>query len=295
MTIQLRPLDRRELPGFRPYLLPDTLSRLDAGRQNIFALGAVSGRSALGAAAVRLEDGSAELTDLFVDTQARRMGVGGVLLDSLLDRLAELGVSHVTADYALRDQELAAMDALLESRGFTPPSIRSHVFTAQAADFKEDRRLGTAFSARYRTPDGVIPISTLPPAALAELETDDTIPDYLSWSTLKKYAQPELSVAFLQDGKVLAYLIGGDSADGGGILMAAFRREGGPLTAFLPLLREQVNRCYYRFGGDFPYYFSALTPQVEKLALHLMGDRFVRCEEHTSHFTFPPMEPGSQS
>jgi len=294
MTIQLRPLDRRELPGFRPYLLPGTAARLEAGGEGLLALGAVLGRSALGATAARLDGGAAELTDLFVDAQARRCGVGGVLLDGLLGCLEERGADFAAASYVLRGEELEAMDALLTSRGFAPPSVRSQVFSTRGAQFKEDRLLGAAFTPRYRTPEGVVPFSALPPAALAELEEDDSIPDMLSWGVVKSRAQPELSVAFFREGRVLSYLLGGDSADGGCVLLAAYRREGSPPTAFLPLLREQINRCYYRFGGDFPFYFSTLTPRTRELALRLMGERCIQYEEHTTFFVFPQAEQDDQ-
>jgi len=287
MTIQLRLLDRRELPGFRPYLLPDTISRLEADSGQLFALGAVMGRSALGAAAVWLEDGVSELTDLFVDSQARGRGVAGVLLDGLLEHLEEQGVVLVTADYVLRGEELDAMDALLKSRGFAVPAVRSLTFSTRSGLFKGDRFLGAALTPRYRTPEGIVPFSALPPAVLAELEADGSIPDILSWTRVKSRAQPELSVAFLREGRVLSYILGGDSADGGCVLLAACRREGCPPTAFLPLLRELVNRSYYRFGGDFPFYASAITPRVTELALRLLGDRCTQYEEHTTFYVFP--------
>jgi len=287
MPVRLRLLDRRELPGFRPYLLPDTVSRLEADSKELLALGAVEGRSALGAAAVWLEDGAAELTDLFVDSQARGRGVAGVLLDGLLERLAERGIPFVSADYVLRGEELESMDALLESRGFAAPAVRSQTFSARSGQFKGDSLLGTALTPRYRTPEGIVPFSALPPAALAELEADSSIPDFLSWANVKNRAQTELSAAFLREGRVLAYLLGGDSADGGCVLLAAFRREGCPPAAFLSLLRELLNRSYYRFGGDFPCYVSTITPRMTELALRLLGGRCIQYEEHTTFFVFP--------
>jgi len=287
MDIRLRLLDRRELPGFRPYLLPDAVSRLEADSGQLLALGAVIGRSALGAAAAWLEDGAAELTDLFVDSQARGRGVGGILLDGLLERLQNQGVTLVTADYVLRGGELDAMDALLKSRGFAAPAVRSQTFSTRSGLFKGDRFLGAALTPRYRTPKEVVPFSALPPAALAELDGDSSIPDILSWASVKSRAQPELSTAFLREGRVLAYLLAGDSADGGCVLLAAYRREGCPPAAFLPLLREVVHRSYYRFGGDFPCYVSTITPRVTELALRLLGDRYIQYEEHTTFFVLP--------
>ena len=68
---------------------------------------------------------------------------------------------------------------------------------------------------------------------------------------------------------------------------SVLRRTGAPAWAFTALLTELVNRCYYRMGGDFPFYFSALTPRVERLALRLMGERFTDYEEHTCSLAVP--------
>lgn len=288
MEVAIRVLDRREVPGFRPYLLPDTAAQLERGAEDVLALGAVTGRSACGAIAVRLTERGAELTDLFVDAAVRRRGVGRFLLRNLIWGLERLGVDLLWADYVLRGEELTAMDALLTGEGFDEPRVRSRVYLAPTELFQDVPRVGPAFSPKYRTPANVLPFSQLTGEALAELAADDGIPDMLTWESLKRRAVSDLSVALVEDGRVLAYHLGGESADGGYVLLAAVRREGAPISAFFTLLLEQLNRCYYRAGGYFPFYFSTLSPRVERLALRLMGDRYIRYEEHVRVRTLEP-------
>ena len=243
------------------------------------ALGAVTVRSACGAAAVRRSGTSAELTDLFVDASVRRRGAGRALLEELIRRLEAEGVTRLSADYVLRGEELAAMDHLLDTCGFSAPQRRSRVFRVPSERSHDDPRLGAAFSPQYRTPTGVCALGDAPEAALEELEAAEDIPEHLAWASLRDRALPELSVGMLREGKVVAYLL---AEEGGGcVLLSAVRRAKAPPTAFQSLLLELLNRSWYRFGGDFPFYFSALTPKVERLALLLMGDRYEDYEEHT--------------
>lgn len=78
-----------------------------------------------------------------------------------------------------------------------------------------------------------------------------------------------------------AYLLSGEDGAGGIVLLAAVRREGAPSTAFQTLLLELLNRCWYRLGRDFAFYFSVLDDKVERLALLLMGERYEDYEEHS--------------
>ena len=167
MEWSIRTLDRGELPGFRSYLLPETARRADG----LLVLGAVTGRSACGAAAVRRSGTSAELTDLFVDASVRRRGAGRALLEELIRRLEAEGVTRLSADYVLRGEELAAMDHLLDTCGFSAPQRRSRVFRVPSERFHDDPRLGAAFSPQYRSPSGVCALGEVSAAALEELWT----------------------------------------------------------------------------------------------------------------------------
>lgn len=284
MEVNIRALDRRELPGFRPYLLPETAAALERQDPAVTALGAVTGRSSCGAVAARQgPDGMMEVTDLFVDAAARGQGVGGRLLDALMERVDADGL---TADFVLREEELPAMEGLLASRGFSLEGTRSRVFAVPSVSFHDDKRLGPCLAPGYRTPPGVVPLSEVSEELLTQLEEGEDLPSNLRWSTLRDQVLPDLSVALLREGRAEAYLLAGENQPEGCVLCAAVRRTGAPPTAFLTLLKELLNRCYYRGGGDFNFYFSTLTPRVERLALGLLKDRYTGYLERVWHW-FP--------
>lgn len=293
MEWNIRLLDRKELAGFRPYLLPGTAAALERSAGDVIAVGAVSGRNSVGAAAVRIGgDGGAVLTDLFVDAAVRRQGVGTGLLAALLGVAAALGCETVVADYVLEGGELAAMDALLAGRGFTRPRLRARGFCAPTGQYRQAPIIRRAFNPRYRTPERVVSFDQLPREALEELELARDIPQNLSWPHLRSRALPELSVAYVREGKVLAYQLGAESADGGYVLLSAVSREEAPPFAFILLLLELLNRCWYRAGGGYPFYFSATSEYVERLARRLMGGRCTEYEEHICLLRLPAREDG---
>lgn len=283
MEWNIRMLNRKELAGFVTYLLPFTTAALERGDEKVIAIGAVSGRNAVGAAAIRINnDGEAVLTDLFVDAAVRRQGVGTGLLKELLNNLTALGFEMITADYALVGEDLAAMDALLVKCGFTEPRLRAHNFCAPKELYCQAPIISRAFTPLYRTPEGVVSFAQLSREALDELEQAQDIPNALSWLHLKHRAIPELSVALVHDGKVIAYQLAEESIDNGFVLLSAVSRTEALPSAFLILLLDLLNRCWYRAGGDFLFYFSATNEYVEKLARRLMEGRFIEYEEHIS-------------
>lgn len=292
MELSIRILTREELPGFRQYLLPATAAALERGGEDMLAIGAVTGRYACGAAAARLEgEDGALLTDLFVDAAIRRQGVGSFLLKALTGELAAAGCGEVTADYALEGESLTAMDALLVKSGFSEPVVQARSFRAVSEEYRDAPIIRRAFSSGYRTPEGVVSFDRLSQEALEELEAADDIPYFLSWPKLKGRALPDMSVALVQDGKAAAYQLAEESADGGFVLLSAVNRKDAPPSAFLTLFLELVNRCVYRAGGCFPFYFSVINDHVERLARKLMGGR---CTEYEEHVCFFPLDETGQ-
>lgn len=276
--IQLRLIDRRELPGFRTYLLPETVRRLEQGDENTIALGAVTGRHSCGAAAALLSGEEAELTDIFVDAAVRRQGIGRQLLDAMLERLDGMGqIALINASYVLRGEELTAMDRLLVSRGFSPPARRSLVYEIPAEKFLNDKMLGRAFSAQYRSAKGVKALSEVPEHAIQELEQN--VPEPMRWSTARDRVDPELSAVMVRNGQVVAYQLMEETV-GGVVLRSIVSGEGARPVDFLLLLREVLNRCWYRIGGTFTVYLSALSDASNQLTVRLTEGRNVVYEEH---------------
>lgn len=291
MELNIRLIDRVQLSGFRPYLLPQTAAAIERGDKNVIAIGAVTGRNSVGAAAVRIDGaGDLRLTDLFVDKTVRRRGVGSFLLESLIETLSSVGRMDIVARYALEPEEQASMDAILVGHGFTEPETAARNFRAMSEDYREHGIIGRAFSPRYRTPENVAPFSELNREAIDELETAEDIPAELSWSRLKDRALPDLSVALVHEGKALAYLLAEESADGGFVLLAAVSRKEAPPTAFITLFLELVNRCIYRAGGEFPFYFATINDHSEQLARILTEGRCREYEEHVCYLILDKLD-----
>ena len=282
MEIRIIPLELGCLRAFRGYLMPETVLALERRDPQILVLGAAVGDRACGAAAARIEGTAAELTDLFVDETIRGRKVAQHLLERLVMGLADRLVWTVRADYVLRGEQLEIMEHVLAREGFSGTQMRSRVFAAKSENFHGDAILGPAFRPDYRTPNEVLPFSELPEATLAELKNAPEIPENLTYDFCRDRMLPDLSVAYAARGVISAYLLAGASSDGGFLLLAAYTREHAPATAFLVLLKELANRCYYRCGGDFTLYFSTLAPRAEQLALKLLGDRFTDYQERTA-------------
>ena len=104
---------------FAGYVLPyvrKSLARLDAD-VDCTVIGAIWIGLACGAAVVVWDGPDGELRSFFIDPKARGCGVGGHLLDLLLEEGAWLGKDDLYINYILKDSELAAMDALVLRRG----------------------------------------------------------------------------------------------------------------------------------------------------------------------------------
>lgn len=277
MEISVWRLNQENLPGFQPYLMPETALRLHRGDSGVLALGASSGRHSCGAVAAYMTDGRAELTDLFVDSAVRRRGIGSRLLDALLSCLDSMGRPQIEADYVLRGGDLLGMDLLLISRGFCMPWTRSKVYAVPSENLLGNRLLGRAFTAGYQTAAGILPLSDAPESAVRELE--QTVSEALRWSAIRERVNPALSAVMMRDGKAAAYQLMGETADGVALLAAVSGPHARPAD-FILLLRETLNRCWYWKGGGFTVYVSALNGSSDRLAARLTEGRSVVYEEH---------------
>ena len=269
--LSVGPVSPQERRHFVQYLLPQVRQSGDAA-----ILGAYAGNLACGAAAVRWEGGDAVLASLFVDPQVRRQGLGGALADLALRLAAEKSSPCLSCTYVLDQGELAAMNRIFMRRG---GSLRygGPVCCANASDYEGTRFLGAALQSGYRPPPAAVPFSRLTPEQLARLAAREDIPDALRWESCADKCDRELSLAWVEEGQVRAYILGGESADGGYLLAAAWRGPESPAISFPSLLRCQLNRCWYRAGGGFLYYFSAETAPAQALTRSLTGGR---CREY---------------
>ena len=106
----------RILPeSFAGYVLPYVRRDLArAGNGSAYTvLGAMWNGLACGAAVVEWDEYEGNIRSFFIDPKARSRGVAGHLLDLLLEEGARLGKESLYLEYILKDEELAAMDALI--------------------------------------------------------------------------------------------------------------------------------------------------------------------------------------
>lgn len=267
--LSVRPVAPQEQKHFEQYLLPQTTLALhrDGGRYTV--LGALAGTLACGAAAVRWEEDGAALDSLFVDPLVRGRGIGGALADLAISTARERRAAGLGCDYVLDGEALAAMNAIFSHRDGAP-QLLGPAYCADMSAYRDKRLIGAALRSGYRPSPSLLPFSQLTPEQLARLEERAEIPSYLRWQSCASRCDAELSLAWMQDGQVSAYILGGQAAGGGYVLAAAWRGAEAPAASFPALLRGQLNRCWYQSGGGFLYYFSAVTAPAQALARLLL-------------------------
>lgn len=286
--MELIPLDRDYLNAFGAYLLPEARDALRTGQTQWLVTGAVAGSCSCGAAAARQDGDKAEVRSLFVDETIRGQGVGTALLEDLCRRLRQRGAMTVRLSYVVEEQQREAMERLLRHCGFSAPQRGAPVFRVHSADVHQLRHVGRAFSTAYHTPPDVVGWEQLTDTMRQTLAQDKVIPSYLSWTALQGKMDPLLSVASVNQDKVEAYLLAGQSDDGGYVLLSAMALPGAGAMALFRLLPELLHRCYFHGGGDFLLHFSTMTPRMTRLAQRLMGQRYETFYEYSSQKNLDP-------
>ncbi len=275
-----RVLNEQDLAVFSQYLLPQTAQAIRREASSWLVVGAVWERFACGAAAVRCSGSTAELASFFVDPQARGNGVGRRLLERTMEQAGARGCEALSVRFLLAGEELAAMDRLVCRWGRLTAEANPYVYGMDTARYHEHSLLGASFRPGFRFPPSAKPFSSLSAAQLEALEAREDIPAFLRPSVCRAKTEPSLSVAWTVDGVVTGYLLGCETGLRDFSLIAAWQAK--PSTAFLHLLRTQLNLCFYRCSGDFRYYASPVTPRAERLLQRLTGGVYTRYEEHAA-------------
>lgn len=287
MTIvSFRRLDVQNPGVFSQYLLPGALKGAGTAAGEFALFGAVWDQSACGAAAARFQNGRGEILSLFVDPLARRQGVGTKLAELLLQESAERGAAELSGSYVLTGEALEGMDAFFASLG-AEPEFWAPAFGMDSSLFRESRFFAKIFRPTFRPNAHIQPFSALSAGQLTALATRGDIPSYLLPSACANRLDPALSLAWVEDGRVTAYVLGGETGQNSYTLLAAWREAAAPSTCFFHLLYAQLNRCFYRCGGDFFYYLSAVTPETAALADRLTEGCYTLFEEHIVRLPLP--------
>ena len=265
----------RNIPKpFAGYVLPYVRRAIarNAG-EACTVLGAMWNGLACGAAVVTWDGEDGTLSSLFVDPKARNRGIGGRLFDLLLEEGARLGKRTLSAPYILKDEELAAMDALVRSRG-GEIDTGAPVCGMHSEDFLDSPLIGPALHAGWKRPDAIKLFSELTKPQLDAMESEPTIPVFLRPSVLGERLDPDLSAAWLVDGKPVAFALGFQSGDRMFCQSSTWRGPNAPEGSFRALISAQVNQCWYRSGGSFVFFISPINPRSAAMAEWFTGGNY---------------------
>ncbi|MBR1497415.1 MAG: GNAT family N-acetyltransferase [Oscillospiraceae bacterium] len=277
--LSFRAVGEKEREIFARYLLPDAAMLVRREPADTLLAGAVWGRAACGAAAVRLSpEREAEALSFFVDPAVRRRGVGGTLLRFTLAQCAAAGATVFRARYALEAAEQAAFDRLFLAQGASLEQ-ESPIYILDISIFRDTALLKPAFSPEYRRPSELVPFTALTQEQREALDKDAEVPWYVRPRN-RGDMRTELSLAYLADGRVAGFWLGGTSARGHYTVQGVWRSASAPALAFHLLLIAHLNLCFYHGGGDFLYYVSPATARAEMLLQRYSRGNFRRLETH---------------
>lgn len=264
-------------PGpYEQYILPQIAAEMRQEPERFAALGAVWDNYAAGTA-VFTEDPddpeAAALVSLFVDPQVRRRGIGTALLNAFLTGAADSGLEKLTLSYTLDREELDAMDCFVRAMGGVPMFINP-VYTMASVDFHDSRLVGRAFRPDFRMPENVVRYIDLTPEQLESLHADPDAPWY------SPGMQPELSLAYLWNGRVVGFWFGCMTTPGNYAVQGIWRSPAAPFNTLHVLLMAHVNLCYSHGGGDFLYYASTSVEFVDRFLRTYTEGKYHRMERH---------------
>ena len=282
----------RNIPEpFAGYVLPyvrKSISQAE-GEDAVTVLGAMWNGLACAAAVAVWDETDGELLSLFVDPKARGCGVAGHLLDLLLEEGARLGKETLYVDYILKDEELAAMDALVESRGGTAEN-GAPVCGIASDDFLDSPLLGPALHPGWQRPGSIRLISELTPQQLEALRSPENLPEFLSPSSLGDRVDPALSAVWLEGGRPVAFALGFQSGDRMFCQSSIWRGPNAPEGSLRALIGAQVNQCWYRSGGDFVFFISPINPRSAAMAEWFTGGNYEPYSQREAVIPIPTPE-----
>ena len=266
----------RNIPApFAGYVMPYVRKSIAKAEDDsaCTVIGAMWNGLACAAAVAVWEETDGTLLSLFVDPKARGFGIAGRLIDHLLAEGARLGKTELRVDYVLKDEELAAMDALVASRGGSSVN-GAPVCGMFSDDFLDSPLLGPALKPGWRRPASVALFSELTQPQLALLENMEELPAYLRPSVLGERVDPALSTVWLENGRPAAFTLGFQTGERMFCHSSAWRGPHAPEGSFRTLICAQVNQCWYRSGGSFVFYISPIHPRSAAMAEWFTGGNY---------------------
>ena len=252
-------------------------------------LGAIWNGLACATAVALWGDDGGTLLSLFVDPQARGCGIAGRLVDLLMGEGARRGKAALSVEYILKDEELAAMDALVSRRNGTWEN-GAPVCGILSDDVAQSPLLGPALRPGWRRDRSIALFSELTQHQLAAMEQAE-LPAFLRPAALGDRVDPGLSAAWLTDGKPVAFVLGFQSSRRMFCQSSIWRGRDAPEGSFRALICTQVNQCWYRSGGSFTFFISPINPRSAAMAEWFTGGNY---EPYSQREALIPIPTGKQ-
>ena len=155
-----------------------------------------------------------------------------------------------------------------------------------SAQFRDSALLGRAFTAKYRPPESVVPFTDLTREQIEALYADPEVPWYVHPRNRTRM-RPELSLAFLLEGRVAGFWLGSVSTPGNYSVQGVWRSPAAPVTTFHVLVAAHLNLCFYHGGGDFRYHCSPAVAFADELIQRYSEGKCRRLEEHAASIPLP--------
>ncbi len=231
----------RNIGVFRSLLLPEC-ARAVAAEEPIVALGLTQDKLAVGACAGTLVGKHFQILSFFVASSYRRMGGGRMMMEKLKELTRE-DADGLKISFTTTKEEHQAIIPFLEKMGFTREEdygetiYQTTLEQVTRTPFFEKRTGG------WGTPFARLSDSVLSAGERAAIAAQAPMP---RGGLRASIVDRDVSVAYLQDGAVQAYVVGDTGWSGGLNLSAAW--SGSPDPMVLPgLLRSALNLAVEKY------------------------------------------------
>ena len=208
------------------------------------------------------------------------------MMDLLAQEGTRRGVKFLRCNYILKDDDLTAMDSLFIRRMAAIKNLEP-IYGIYTRTFRSSPLVGPALRPVYKTPFQTAPFSHLSESQLLPLEQRPDVPDFLRPSVRADVLDPELSFAWMNGNEVAAYILGCQSGNDMFDLTGLWRGSQAPPGCIRSLLLTQLNRCMFRCGGHFHYYFSPVNERTMVMAEYFTEGKYEVYSQHEAVLTLP--------
>lgn len=254
-------------PGvFRSLLLPEVAAAL-TDKEPITAFGLTQNDLAICAAAGYLEEDSFLILSFYIAPDYRRCGGGRLLMETLAEALRS-EASHISLSFTAMEPEQETLLPFLDALGFLQEADHGETIYLTSIEKITDTPF---FAAGEKT--GGIPFSELTEQQLsaATKAAQLALAPMPQDGFRAKSVEQEISMAYIKEGALLAYIIFETTWEDGLILSALW--SGAENLAVLPiLLRTAAARVQKKYPPQTKLILQAVNPASAALIRHLLPE-----------------------